>query len=103
MPPNQLPTFSQLHLACAHNKERGGATDAGRSQKALGIEIGLDLGVASTRINFHEEAVHLPHIDIAQRLADRVQVPLPYLLTDDDQLAEVILEFRRESYKDAEV
>lgn len=52
---------------------------AGFSQKALGVEIGLDPGVASTRINRYEKAVHLPDIDTAQRLADRLQVPLPYL------------------------
>lgn len=75
---------------------------AGFSQKALGIEIGLDPGVASTRIDRYEKAVHLPDIDTAQRLADRLQVPLPYLFAGDDQLAKVILEFGRGSYKPTE-
>lgn len=69
----------------------------GLSQKALGIEIGLDPGVASTRINRYEQAVHLPDIDTAQRLADRLEVPLPYLFTDDDELAQVILSHERSS------
>jgi transcriptional regulator with XRE-family HTH domain len=67
----------------------------GLSQKGLGIEIGLDPGVASARINRYEQGVHLPDIDTAQRLADRLQVPLPYLFTDDDDLAQMILNHAR--------
>ena len=67
------------------------------SQKGLGIEVGLDPGVASARINRYEQAVHLPDIDMAQRLADRLQVPLPYLFTDDDDLAQIILDYARSS------
>ena len=67
----------------------------GLSQKGLGIEIGLDPGVASARINRYEQGIHLPDIDTAQRLADRLQVPLPYLFTDDDDLAQVILNHAR--------
>lgn len=68
---------------------------AGLSQKGLGIEIGLDPGVASARVNRYEQAVHLPDIDTAQRLADRLQVPLPFLFADDDGLAEAILNYAR--------
>ena len=66
---------------------------AGLSQKGLGIEIGLDPGVASARINRYEQAVHLPDIATAQRLADRLKVPLPYLFASDDGLAQVILDY----------
>nr|WP_295885244.1 helix-turn-helix transcriptional regulator [uncultured Devosia sp.] len=66
---------------------------AGLSQKGLGIEVGLDPGVASTRINRYEQAVHLPDIETAERLADRLGVPLPYLFASDDGLAQVILDY----------
>lgn len=74
---------------------------AGLYQKWLGIVIGLDPGVASTRIYRYEQAVHLPDIDTAQWLADRLQVPLPYLFTDDDGLARVILDYARSAAKGA--
>lgn len=66
---------------------------AGLSQKGLGIEVGLDPGVASARINRYEQAVHLPDIETAQRLADRLGVPLPYLFASDDALAQAILDY----------
>ncbi len=68
---------------------------AGLSQRALGIEIGLDPGVASARINRYEQAVHLPDLVTAERLALRLGVPLPYLFADDEELARAILEFSR--------
>lgn len=64
----------------------------GVSQAQLGIQIGLDPGVASTRINRYEQAVHLPDYDTLVRLAEGLGVPLPYLFAEQDALASAILE-----------
>lgn len=66
----------------------------GFSQKSLGIEIGLDPGVASTRLNRYEQAVHLPDFQTLERLATALSVPLAYLFAEDDELSEVILKFK---------
>ena len=66
---------------------------SGFSQRSLGIAAGLDPFVASARINRYEMGVHLPDIATAQRLADALKVPLPYLFADNDGLAGVILQF----------
>lgn len=65
----------------------------GVSQAQLGIQIGLDPGVASARINRYEQAVHLPDYDTLVRLADGLNVPLPFLFAEQDDLAEAILGF----------
>jgi transcriptional regulator with XRE-family HTH domain len=65
----------------------------GLSQKSLGIEIGLDPGVASTRLNRYEQAVHFPDFPTLERLAKALGVPLAYLFSEDDALAEMILKF----------
>ena len=65
----------------------------GLSQKTLGLVIGLDPGVASTRINRYEQAVHLPDFSTLERLAKALTVPLAYLFARDDPLAELILQF----------
>lgn len=65
----------------------------GLSQKTLGLEIGLDPGVASTRLNRYEQAVHLPDFPTLERLAHALGVPLAYLFAEDDALSEMILQF----------
>ncbi len=64
----------------------------GISQKQLGIQIGLDEGVASPRINRYERGVMQPSdIETAERLAQVLQVPAAFFYTRDDVLAEIIL------------
>jgi transcriptional regulator with XRE-family HTH domain len=72
---------------------REARTAAGLSQKKLGIAAGIDPSVASARINRYETGTHEPAIIVAMRLAEVLEVPLPYLYADDDRLAEVIVAF----------
>ncbi|MEX3239351.1 helix-turn-helix domain-containing protein [Serratia quinivorans] len=65
----------------------------GLSQKALGIAAGIDEFVASARINRYEKGVHEVNIETAQLLANVLEVPLAYLYTADNELAELMLLF----------
>lgn len=65
----------------------------GLSQKQLGVLVGLDEFVASTRINRYEVGVHEPDLATMQRIATVLGVPLAYLVADDDHLATMILRF----------
>ncbi|MGL4858243.1 MAG: helix-turn-helix domain-containing protein, partial [Enterobacteriaceae bacterium] len=47
----------------------------GLSQKQLGIAAGIDEFVASTRINRYEKGVHEASIEVAQQLAEVLEVP----------------------------
>lgn len=75
---------------------------AGMSQKKLGESIGLDPGVASTRINRYEVGVHQPDLDTAARMAKALGVPLAYLYAQDERLAKMILTFAKLSRSDQE-
>jgi transcriptional regulator with XRE-family HTH domain len=66
---------------------------AGLSQKQLGVLAGIDEFVASTRVNRYEQGKHQPDFDTATRLAAVLRVPLAYLFSQDDRLAELILAF----------
>ena len=68
---------------------------AGFSQKQLGIEVGLDEFVASTRVNRYETGVHRADYGIAVKLADALNVPVAYLYCDDDGMAETLLALHR--------
>lgn len=63
---------------------------AGLSQKQLGIEAGIDPGVASTRINRYELGVHKPDLAIAKALAKVLKVSTAFFYTPEDDLAEFI-------------
>ena len=84
---NQLPIFSR--------RLRQAREERGLSQRALGIEAGLDEFVASTRVNRYETGVHQPDLQTLQRIADVFDLPVAYFFAEDDGLAEVILNFHR--------
>lgn len=64
--------------------------ERGFSQKQLGIAAGLDVGVASARINRYETGVHCPDYLTAMRIAQALDIALPSLYTEDDRLSYVI-------------
>lgn len=61
------------------------------TQEKLGIAVGLDEFVASTRINRYEKGVHEPDFGILERMAIILDVPVAYFFADDE-LAKVILQ-----------
>ena len=69
----------------------------GISQRALGIEAGLDEFVASTRINRYETGVHQPDLQTLQRLAVILKLPVAYFYAEDDELAQLIADFKGRS------
>lgn len=64
------------------------------SQRVLGIEAGLDEFVASTRVNRYETGVHQPDLQTMQRLAKVLNMPLAYFYAEDDELAQLIKDFK---------
>lgn len=68
----------------------------GISQRSLGIEAGLDEFVASTRVNRYETGVHQPDLQTLQKLAAALGCPLAYFYAEEDELAELILDFARQ-------
>jgi len=69
----------------------------GISQRALGIEAGLDEFVASTRVNRYETGVHQPDLQTLQRLAVILKLPVAYFYAEDDELAQLIADFKGRS------
>ena len=88
---NQLPIFSR--------RLRQAREERGLSQRALGIEAGLDEFVASTRVNRYETGVHQPDLQTLQRLAAVLGLPVAYFYAEDDELARVIREFQAQKGK----
>ena len=64
---------------------------AGLTQDALGVAIGLDEGPACIRISRYESGVHNPSLEVLWALAEALQVPPAFLVTEDDRLAHVTL------------
>ena len=85
------PVFA---LRLAQARER-----AGLSQKQLGILAGLDPAVASPRINQYERGKHEPQIKTAKQLAEVLGIPAAFLYTDDDLLAQLLLQWNELSVR----
>lgn len=64
------------------------------TQEQLGLAIGLDEFVASTRINRYERGIHQPDFQILSAIAKRLDVPPAYFFADDT-LAYQILEWQQ--------
>ncbi|WP_316435787.1 helix-turn-helix domain-containing protein [Klebsiella pasteurii] len=91
---------SHRDIFCKRLKEARLA--AGFSQKKLGIAAGIDEFVASTRINRYEKGVHEADIQTAQKLAETLNVPLAYFYVENDQLANIVMNFDKLSLEDIE-
>lgn len=63
---------------------------AGLSQTKLGVAIGLDPSVASTRINRYERGVHQPDLVAAKRIGEVLGVAPAYFYCEDDELATLV-------------
>lgn len=74
----------------------------GLSQKKLGIAAGIDEFTASPRMNQYERGVHVPDYNTLARLAEVLEVPVPYFYATDDVLATWIKCFPRLSKSERE-
>ena len=74
--------------------------DLGVSQAELGIRMGIPPDVASTRVNRYEKGVHVPDLETMEAMARELGVPLPYLVAQDERLAELIRRFAELSVAD---
>jgi len=64
---------------------------AGISQRQLGIVAGLDVTVASPRINQYEQGRHMPNQQMLERLGHILDRPLPWFYAVDEELATLLL------------
>ena len=67
----------------------------GLSQERLGVLAGIDEFSASARMNQYERGKHSPHYQTMIRLASVLNVSVTYFYADDDQEAELLLEFAK--------
>ena len=68
-------------------------TEAGLSQKKLGILAGIDEFSASARMNQYEKGKHIPDFTTIQRFAKVLKVPACYFYAEDDDMADMIQTF----------
>lgn len=67
------------------------------SQKELGITAGIDQFSASPRINQYETGKHTPDFLTLKKLAEVLSVPTAFFYAEEDDLAEMIRLFTKQS------
>ncbi|CAD0360073.1 hypothetical protein CFBP498_44080 [Xanthomonas hortorum pv. vitians] len=70
------------------------------SQRALGVLMGLDKKLASSRVNRYENETSGIDLDGLGKLAETLGVPMAYLVAEDDATARVILSLAMMSKKE---
>ena len=63
----------------------------GWSQEKVGVLIGIDESSSRARISRYELGVHEPAVATARLIAVALQVSLPYLYCEDDDVADLLL------------
>jgi transcriptional regulator with XRE-family HTH domain len=85
-----VPKASPRALFAARLKQARELRDI-PSQRALGVLMGLDKKLASSRVNRYENETSGIDLDGLGKLADTLGVPMAYLVAGDDHTANVIL------------
>ncbi|MBO9761988.1 helix-turn-helix domain-containing protein [Xanthomonas phaseoli] len=70
------------------------------SQRALGVLMGLDKKLASSRVDRYETEVSGIDLDGLGRLAEVLGLPMAYLVAEDEVIADAILALSRMSRKE---
>ena len=65
--------------------------NSGLSQEALGLEAGLAAESASTRMNRYEVGTRAPTLELMERVAKVLGVPVSYFYETDNTIAELLL------------
>ncbi|WOT05854.1 helix-turn-helix domain-containing protein [Shewanella youngdeokensis] len=65
-------------------------TAMGISQKQLGIQLGMEPGTASARMNHYEKGKHTPDYATLKAMADELDVPVAYFFCESDKNAQVL-------------
>ncbi|MDB2386169.1 helix-turn-helix domain-containing protein [Shewanella sp.] len=65
-------------------------TAMGISQKQLGIQLGMEPGTASARMNHYEKGKHTPDYATLKAMADELGVPVAYFFCESEKNAQVL-------------
>ncbi|MDK4575435.1 helix-turn-helix domain-containing protein [Kingella kingae] len=67
------------------------------TQEKLGLAIGLDEFVASTRINRYEKGNHQPDLNTLAWIAQILDIPPAYFFADDELVEIVLAHYRKQA------
>ena len=88
--PVHVPKPSPRSFFAARLKQARALRGIG-SQRALGVLMGLDKKLASSRVNRYESEVSGIDLDGLGKLAETLGVPMAYLVAEDQHTADIVL------------
>lgn len=69
----------------------------GLSQEQLGLRAGLEVESASARMNRYERGTRVPSVELVERIAEVLDVPLTYFYAAEEDEAKLVVLFHRMS------
>lgn len=73
---------------------------SGLSQEQLGLQAGLEVESASARMNRYERGTRVPSLELMERIANVLNLPLTYFYAADENEARLLVSFHRMSDAD---
>ena len=75
----------------------------GISQKQLGIQLGMEPGTASARMNHYEKGKHTPDYATLKAMADELGVPVAYFFCESESTAELLCLLEKMSEEERDI
>jgi len=72
----------------------------GISQKQLGIQLGMEPGTASARMNHYEKGKHTPDYATLKAMADELGVSVAYFFCESESTAQLLCLLEKMSEED---
>ncbi|MFS2139924.1 helix-turn-helix domain-containing protein [Duganella sp. Dugasp56] len=69
----------------------------GLSQEQVGLRAGLEVESASARMNRYERGTRVPSVELVERIAEVLDVPLTYFYAAEEDEAKLVVLFYRMS------
>ncbi len=82
-------------MSCVGKRLRAARILAGLSQEQLGVQAGIEEASASARMNRYERGTRAPAVEIMERIAGVLDLPVSYFYSQDDDEASLLLAFHR--------
>lgn len=95
-----VENYEQVSITPIPKRIREARSVIGISQRQLGVNIGLELTVASSRMNQYEQGKRVPDFGTLELIAEALDVPVAYFFCKDDKMAELVKLFDHLSDED---
>jgi transcriptional regulator with XRE-family HTH domain len=85
----------KIRMSVIGKRLKAARLGTGLSQEQLGLQAGLEVESASTRMNRYERGLRVPSVELLERIGKVLDVPVAYFFAFDDDEAALLTAYHR--------